>query len=705
MGYEAYTDDELRQMAGSSPAVGDASDYSDEELIQIAGTRPPSGATRSFAPEDLFAADVAEERRSKAATLSNVLPDIARIGKDVWGMVTSPVQTLKGAYGLLKGGAETAARDVAGAMGIPEAETRPNTPEESAFMGVMEPVTKSIMEPETIIPRMKEYTEERPVMSLLNASLGISGLGKAAEALGATETAAMLGKTGTALNPAVIAAKGMATTARTVVPPIAKVVKEMVGAYTGRGPGFVEEMVKGGKAAEKAMRGEITGEEIVGHAKQALQGIRDARSTDYLAKLDTVRANPEQLTAVRAGAETKLRKLSDPDHFDVGLTFGEDGRPLIDFSKSTIIEHQKVVERAIQDVTTWQDNTPRGLDTLTKRLSKYESQAGRGTPAESFVTQLRNEVSNGLKRTVPEYEEMTKGYREASTLIKDIESNLMLRKEGMTGRITADQTLRRLSSAFREGFEMRKDLIRTLGTESGMDIPGEVAGYLANQWIPAGILGKGLTMGSAWALHFLNPQWWPILAASSPRVVGEFLNAYGKAVKSVKSVTGRTRGTYGPTAPWEGPPSEFPTRGFRGNERLGQKAIGYNPFIDTTPRVRAPYEYPPQLPAGQGFEFYDQRLLRAPYETPLQLEGQGFELRGEPVGGPSHPELLPVVSKMTGEGFTAIPPSSTTGMSPIDTTRAALEKIRGKRGLRKFAVSDTGNMTFREAQELFKKHK
>jgi len=51
MVYEEYTDEELMQMAGTSPGVGGASDYSDEELMKIAGTKPPSGATRSWEDE------------------------------------------------------------------------------------------------------------------------------------------------------------------------------------------------------------------------------------------------------------------------------------------------------------------------------------------------------------------------------------------------------------------------------------------------------------------------------------------------------------------------------------------------------------------------------------------------------------------------------------------------------------------------------
>jgi hypothetical protein len=107
----------------------------------------------------------------------------------------------------------------------------------------------------------------------------------------------------------------------------------------------------------------------------------------------------------------------------------------------------------------------------------------------------------------------------------------------MSGRITADQTLRRLSSALREGFEMRKDLLKTLGNRSSVDVPGEVAGYAATQWLPAGLVGKGMLGGGAYVLKGMNPKLWPILAASSPRIMGEFLSAYGTAMKAVQPAT------------------------------------------------------------------------------------------------------------------------------------------------------------------------
>ncbi len=102
-----------------------------------------------------------------------------------------------------------------------------------------------------------------------------------------------------------------------------------------------------------------------------------------------------------------------------------------------------------------------------------------------------------------------------------------------------------------------------------------------------------------------------------------------------------------------------------------------------------PGEVPLELPPGQGFEFYQQRLLREPYEETLQLP---LDRRGVPVGeargGTYHEEFLPVVSQAPGQGFTSIPKTKTSGVNPMDTTRQMLRRDIG-RPPEKFAVSDS----------------
>ena len=68
----------------------------------------------------------------------------------------------------------------------------------------------------------------------------------------------------------------------------ASIGKQFLGKTTGAGPGAIEEAVKGGEAFTKAMRGNISKEQVIGDAKDALRILKDERSLDYrneLAKL------------------------------------------------------------------------------------------------------------------------------------------------------------------------------------------------------------------------------------------------------------------------------------------------------------------------------------------------------------------------------------------------------------------------------------
>ena len=174
------------------------------------------------------------------------------------------------------------------------------------------------------------------------------------------------------------------------------------------------------------------------------------------------------------------------------------------------------------------DATPMGLDMLKRNLDQFYSDK---SDVRAFTASARNKVKNLIVENVPEYSEMTKGYSQATELIKDIESNLMMRKQGMSGRITADSTLRRLTSSMREGFEMRRDLVDALSSEGKQDIASQVAGLSMSTAVPHGLFGK-IGSGGLMALH---PKMWPVIAAASPRIVGEFMKAFGQAEKETRT--------------------------------------------------------------------------------------------------------------------------------------------------------------------------
>lgn len=361
----------------------------------------------------------------------------------------------------------------------------------------------------------------------------------------------------------VVTGAGMEAGGR-LIPPIlskgaeyaGKVIKPVLGRLSGTGTGAVDEAIASGTSTglsvnplasktnfDKALRGKITGDEVVANVKDALQTVVNKRGAIYRDQLKNLKGNAQIVDT--APIDKTVNDIM-ADH-NITIATNAKGQQAIDTSKAGMGKAgREDIKGIIEEVKSWTDKTPEGLDRLRKRLDDFYSDSSQ---ARSAVTRLRNSVNDTIKAAVPEYADMTKGYAEATALIKDIESGLMLRKQGMTGKVVADQTLRRITSAMRDNFALRKDLLEALGAKSGEDLSGQVAGYSMRSVIPLGLAGTGPALiGEAAMAKFISPGFWPVLAASSPRVQGEFLRMFGKAMveaKKVAPVAGKLGAYYG----------------------------------------------------------------------------------------------------------------------------------------------------------------
>jgi len=325
---------------------------------------------------------------------------------------------------------------------------------------------------------------------------------------------------------------------------IGKVVRPFLGRISGVGTGAIDEALKAASQSDatinplatktvydKALRGKITGEEIVDNAKTALNAIKNQRQTAYQSQLAEIsKTNPpidikpisDELASIMGKYNVKMTPKGKVDTSRIAM--GAKGR--------------RDIKNIIDTVMNWGskegDNTALGLDVLKRQLDDFYSPSSQ---ARQFVTSIRNSVKDTIVDNVPKYAEMTKGYAEATNLIKDIEAGLMLRKQGMTGRIVADQTLRRIMSSMRDNFALRKELLNVLGAKGGQDLAAQTAGHAMRSVLPVGLAGTGpVLIAETIYARFFNPKFWPVLVASSPRVQGEFLRLFGQSMKMVKSV-------------------------------------------------------------------------------------------------------------------------------------------------------------------------
>lgn len=315
---------------------------------------------------------------------------------------------------------------------------------------------------------------------------------------------------------------------------LGKVARPTLGRLSGVGTGAINESIKTSVMYRKALRGKITATEIVDNAKNALQKLVARRSANYRASLAKISEHSDDIDM--APIRKKLKGLME--EYNVSVRAGKEGLK-IDTSRVAMGKKgRKDIKELIEGVSGWGskkgDATPIGLDTLKRQLDDFYSDSSQ---ARAFVKSLTESVKKTASDAVPEYKRMLKDYSEATTLIKDIESGLMLRKKGMSGRIIADQTLRRLLSSMRDNFALRKELVEVLGNSTATDLSGQIAGYTMRSPVPVGLAGTGTMLAGQVGYAMINPKFWPVLAASSPRVQGEFLSQFGKAMKMYQSTS------------------------------------------------------------------------------------------------------------------------------------------------------------------------
>uniref|UniRef100_A0A6M3KZ72 Uncharacterized protein n=1 Tax=viral metagenome TaxID=1070528 RepID=A0A6M3KZ72_9ZZZZ len=320
---------------------------------------------------------------------------------------------------------------------------------------------------------------------------------------------------------------------KTALKPIGKVGSELIGKLTGTGGQSLKESYKRSPNYLGSLRNEITGEEVVDMAKSALTSLKDQRAAAYQDSLRKISgtglAIPGQSQSLTINPDPIARKLVDlANQYRIGLRINQQGKYIIDTSQAAMGKAgRNDIEGIIKEVGEWNDFSPLGLDALKRRVADFYSDS---SAARQFTTSIGKTIKQTIIDDVPEYAKMTKGYEQASRLINDIGQDLMMKKEGIMGRVTADKTLRRLISSMKENFELRNDLVQILGNKGGEDLSGAISGYAMKTWMPRGMAGvAGLGFGANVLLaKVVNPAFWPLVALSSPRVAGEFISTLGR---------------------------------------------------------------------------------------------------------------------------------------------------------------------------------
>lgn len=341
-----------------------------------------------------------------------------------------------------------------------------------------------------------------------------------------------ISKAGAAIEPASVAAKAIS--------PAVKLAGEVgsgtLGFTTGAGKASIKQAFKGGEDFTEAMRGRVGGEDLLTNTKGALQAIKDDRAADYQGRLATISQNTTQLNY--APIETKLVQLEKAFNIKRTPILDDAGNPTgkfdHDFSRSTLNKNaHNDVKEIIDRIESWSTDPAYqnaiGLDILKRQLDDFYSDSKN---SRAFVTSLRNTVKDTIVRAVPEYATMTKNYETASKFITEIERTLS------TGnKATIDTGIRKLMTSLKDNYDFRKELIAKVDAAAGTSLQSQIAGVNLSGLTPQGFMGKSFDVGILLgALMGADPKIAFALTAASPRVVGEFVNAFGKMYQTQKQI-------------------------------------------------------------------------------------------------------------------------------------------------------------------------
>src|SRR3990167_5826767 len=418
-------------------------------------------------------------------TLLNIPSSAGRFIGDIYSAVRHPLQTVQGLADIVSGGLE---KGIVSGVEAVKPGTFPGKPteREEKFNAVID----FFVQRYGSMDKIKKTVQEDPVGFLGDVSLALTGGGavlKGAGTVSKIQKVAQAGKTiqvaGLAIEPLTLIGKGAYITTYPIRKVGGTLARESLGVTTGAGGEVIKEAFRNPTPEfTQALRGQTSVENILTGAREGLHTLREQRATAYRTALEGIKESKKviDIKPFKRSIDDKLKKF--------GIKVDPNGN--LDFSKSVIADRAEAVRisQFIEELRRWNDATPAGLDILKQRLDDFYTPSGRGT---ALTTEISSELKQILRKEIPGYTEMTKGYAEASEVIKEIERTLSL-KPGAA----VDTTLRKLMSTLRQNNEFRRTLVNKLDELTEKNITSQIAGASLAPGVPSGLIGRSVFAGS-----------------------------------------------------------------------------------------------------------------------------------------------------------------------------------------------------------------
>src|SRR3990167_2887016 len=324
-------------------------------------------------------------------------------------------------------------------------------------------------------------------------------------------------------------AKPVTTPGAAITRGVGNLSAQALGATTGKGASTIKVALEGKPAFTEAMRGRGTPDEVVQMAESVIENIKNARRSSYVADLKKIGEDTKahDITPVVKEVSNQLNNF--------GVKVKSDGT--LDFSRSSIANSGSAradVQGVYDTLRTWGsrsgDRSGIGLDLINKQLGDFYAPSGQ---ARAFVQAVKSKVSTILDAEVSGYKTMTSKYSKASELLDDIKS-----ATAVGSKAKADTIFTKLTTAMKGDKEFRLEVLKQMEAAGEPTLMDKIAGVNLQSYIPSGLIGRGVDVGAAFQIinGIFNAKFIPLILATSPRIVGEFVQALGYSASKAKTV-------------------------------------------------------------------------------------------------------------------------------------------------------------------------
>lgn len=356
-----------------------------------------------------------------------------------------------------------------------------------------------------------------------------------------------------------------------------EVAKHASSTLSGVPKDAIEHAFQNPEAVQSAMRKaaedpDNSAQKILSNAQEAMDTLKKARSDAYqqgLEKLqnETSYTKNGQLYVKRALTDAEAKgmkgyvpgtKIGVPTNLNTSgikkvftstlKDFGAEGggKGGIDFTNVAIDDaHISKLEKLQQRIYNWTDSTPTGINRLRQVVDSYKlGGINLGSSEKKFnsiIGDLRTNLAGYVGEKVPQVAEMNSKYAAESSVIDNITAQLKLNTKD------PNTALRKLLNVFNPKSTVYRPIVEQLGEKGAKDLMSDIAGLTMAKWTPEGLAKYfGGAEGLAALLHpAALPELAPVMAASSPRVVGEVTTGLGKIAQNktaqkAADITGKT---------------------------------------------------------------------------------------------------------------------------------------------------------------------